>query len=232
MKTLKSRKRHALAIPRKPHRRPSSRTLKSRVGSGRRAESSRAPKAARPTSGNRIRGRRGQLSPGEIERQRIDAQYQTAVKNFEAAVRAFQKQKYRKAMETFENLVDSEFTEVVQRARMYMRLCQQKVNRSGPARSTAEEYYTLGVAALNARELERAIEHLGKAEKLRPNKDHIQYALAAAHSLRGNVSSALEHLKVAIRLRPEDRFQARRDEDFQGLASDSRFRRLVYAQGL
>jgi tetratricopeptide (TPR) repeat protein len=176
-------------------------------------------------------GRHGRFSPGEIERQWIDAQYQVAVKNFEAAVRAFQKQKFQKAMRLFENLADSEFAEVMQRARVYMRLCQQKVGRTGPAPRTAEEYYTLGVAALNARELERAIEHLDKAEKLRPNKDHIQYALAAAHSLRGNVNSALEHLKAAIKLRPEDRFQARRDEDFQGLASDSRFRHLVYAGG-
>ncbi len=231
MKTLKSSKRHSLAISRKPHLRSSGRTIKSRAGSGRRTESS-ASRALKP----KLRGRGGaghsRPSPGEIERQRIDAQYQAAVKTFESAVRAFQKQKYHKAMELFENLVKSEFTEVVQRARVYMRLCQQKVNRSGPTPRTAEEYYTFGVAALNARELESAIEHLGKAERLRPNKDHIQYALAAAYSLRGNASSALEHLKAAIRLRPEDRFQARRDEDFQRLASDSRFRQLLYAESL
>jgi UDP-glucose 4-epimerase len=39
--------------------------------------------------------------------------------------------------------------------------------------------------------------------------------------------AALEHLQVAVTLRPENRFHARRDDDFQCLASDPRFRRLM-----
>ena len=35
-------------------------------------------------------------------------------------------------------------------------------------------------------------------------------------------------LKEAIALRPQNRIQAKRDEDFQALAADARFRELVF----
>jgi tetratricopeptide (TPR) repeat protein len=89
--------------------------------------------------------------------------------------------------------------------------------------------YTLGVGALNSRHLDEAIEYLNKAQKSAPKLEHICYALAAAYSLRGDAESALQRLKEAIALRPENRIQARSDEDFQALATDARFRELVYA---
>ena len=85
------------------------------------------------------------------------------------------------------------------------------------------------MGALNSRRLDDAIEYLNKAQKSAPKLDHICYALAAAYSLRGDAQSALHHLKAAIALRPENRIQARRDEDFQALATDARFKELVFA---
>jgi hypothetical protein len=52
--------------------------------------------------------------------------------------------------------------------------------------------------------------------------------LAAAYSLRGDAEYALQNLKEAIALRPQNRIQARRDDDFQALATDARFRELVF----
>jgi tetratricopeptide (TPR) repeat protein len=88
------------------------------------------------------------------------------------------------------------------------------------------------VGALNSRRLDDAIEYLNKAQKSAPKLEHICYALAAAYSLRGDAQSALQHLKEAITLRPENRIQARRDEDFQALATDPRFKELVFASNL
>jgi tetratricopeptide (TPR) repeat protein len=89
----------------------------------------------------------------------------------------------------------------------------------------------MGIACLNARRLELAVEHLSKADKLRPNQDHVRYALAASHALLGTIDEALAHLEVALALRPENRIYARRDEDFLGLADDPRFRQLVNPAG-
>lgn len=171
------------------------------------------------------------MSPLNSEIQRVDLQYQAAVRNFETAVRAFQKQNFHKAAEIFEKLVDSEVRDVAERARVHLRLCQQRTRRPATAPRSADEYYAQGVASLNGRNLELAVQQLGKADKLKPNQDHIRYALAAAQALLGNLDTAIEHLEVAVTLRPENRIYVRRDEDFRGLASDPRFRRLLHAAG-
>jgi tetratricopeptide (TPR) repeat protein len=163
------------------------------------------------------------------EKVHIDVRYQVAIRNFEIAARAFQRQNYAKAKEVFEKLASGEVSEVAERARVHLRLCEQRLGRSTPGPKTSEDYYTLGVGELNARRLDAAVEHLTKAQKLNGSRDHIRYALAAAHALRGNAEVALEHLQAAIQLRSENRIQARHDEDFQGLAHDPRFRSLVFS---
>lgn len=167
-------------------------------------------------------------TPGPAEEQRTRLQYLTAVKNFEAGVRFFQKRNYENAKEVFEKLAAGSPHEVANRAETYLRLCEQKLGRRELAPKTAADYYNLGVAQLNARNLESAIGYLNRADRLGPNQDHVRYALAAAHTLLGNVEAALGHLKVAIELRPANRFLSRRDEDFQLLADEPRFRRLLH----
>jgi len=171
------------------------------------------------------------MPPVDPDRQRIDVQYQSAVRNFEIAVRALQKQNYDRAAEIFEKLAEGEARDVAERARVHLRFCRERTRRAAPAPRSAEEYYTLGVACLNVRNLPLAVEQLSKADKLKPNQDHIRYALAAAHARQGNTEAAIEHLGAAVSLRPQNRIQARYDEDFQGLISDSRFRRLLYPAG-
>jgi tetratricopeptide (TPR) repeat protein len=146
-------------------------------------------------------------------------------------VRAFQKQNYNKAAEIFEKLVESNARDVAERAHMHLRLCRQRTGRPAPLPKSADEYYTLGVACLNAREFGLAVEHLSKADKLKPHQDHIHYALAVSHALGGNPDQAFAHLEASFALRPENRIHARRDEDFQGLSADPRFRRLIYPAG-
>ena len=159
---------------------------------------------------------------------RSEALFQAAVKNFELGARAFRKQNYEKAKEIFEKLASTGVAGVAERARVHLRLCEQKLSRPIPPPRKAEDLYTLGVGALNSRRLDDAIEYLNKAQKSAPKLEHICYALAAAYSLRGDAEPALQHLREAIILRPQNRIQARRDEDFQAMAIDPRFRELVF----
>lgn len=176
----------------------------------------------------KIAGKKGVAVPAPL-RSHVDVPYQTAIRNFEIGVRAFQKQDYHKAAEVFEKLADIDARDIAERAQIHLRLCRQRTGRPAAAPKSAEEYYALGIACLNARNLPQAIEHLGKADKLKPHQDHIQYALAVSHALEGNSDVAFTHLEAAFTLRPENRFHARRDEDFQGLTNDPRFRRLIYS---
>jgi tetratricopeptide (TPR) repeat protein len=156
------------------------------------------------------------------------ALFQAAVRNFELGARAFHKQNYEKAKEIFEKLASTGVAGVAERARIHLRLCEQRLSRPAPPPKKAEDLYTLGVGALNSRRLDDAIEYLHKARKSAPNLEHVSYALAAAYSLRGDAEDALQHLREAITLRPQNRIQAKRDEDFQALAADARFKELVF----
>lgn len=163
---------------------------------------------------------------------RVNVSYQSAIKNFEMGVRAFQKQNYERAAEIFQKLVNIDAREVAERAKLHLRLCQQRTGRFASQPKSADEFYALGVACLNARDFSQAIENLGRADKLKPNQDHVHYALAAGHALRGDSDAAFAHLERAFTLRPENRIHARRDQDFQGLAADPRFRRLIHPAGV
>jgi len=85
----------------------------------------------------------------------------------------------------------------------------------------------VGIAELNRRELGSAIQHLEHALKLAPKADHVLYALAAASAIQGHRDNALQYLKQAIHFRPENRFLAARDSDFESLKEDPDFKQLV-----
>jgi tetratricopeptide (TPR) repeat protein len=199
-------------------------------GSGRvRSRQSAAAKSVRGLAATRVRASTMPvLSAAEMDRS--DPQFKAALKSFSAAARCFHKQNYEKAQELFEKVAGSPARELAERARVHLVLCEHKLGRPARAPKTAGEYYDMGVAELNARHLEVAIEYLSKADKSAPNREHIKYALAAAHSIQRNADVAIVHLKAAIALRPGNRFQVRFDDDFQPLASDPRFKRLIYAE--
>ncbi len=95
---------------------------------------------------------------------------------------------------------------------------------------TAEEHYQRGVAMMNLGRWDEARESLEKARKQAPKADHIVYALAALDCLTGEADSALANLKLAIELRPANRYHARNDEDFAFLQEDPRFTELLYPE--
>ncbi len=229
MKTVKKTRRNVLGSARKRRVGAFRANLSPQNGTHRRRPS-RLRSSAKPRHHGGVRANHKRAGRAEIETQRSDPRYQSAIKNFEIAARAFQRQNYEKAKEVFEKLASCEVFEVAERARVHLRLCEQRLGRPAQGPKTSEGLYTLGVGELNARQLNAAVEHLTKAQRLDGKQDHIRYALAAAHALRGNPEEALEHLKAAIELRPENRIHARHDDDFRGLAQDPRFRNLVSHQ--
>ncbi|HLW79875.1 MAG TPA: hypothetical protein VKU44_09790 [Terriglobia bacterium] len=172
-------------------------------------------------------GRAHARPDGTAKHQRVDPHYLAAIKAFELAVRQFQRKSFAKARQIFAKLCASAYPEVADRAKLHMRLCEQRKAQPTPTLKSAQDYYVLGVAELNARQLDSAVDHLKKADRLEPNREHIHYALAAAQALQGNADVAIGHLRLAVALRPQNSFQARGDDDFRSLASDPRFKSLV-----
>jgi tetratricopeptide (TPR) repeat protein len=188
-----------------------------------------AGKLVVPVSKRHASNGHGSNGRAPLARTNGDAEHAAAVKNFELAARSFRRKNFSKARELFEKLTATAPPDVADRARVHLHLCQQRLGRTGPAPKTANDFHILGISALNAGQAESAVTYLSKAHHLEPKREDIRYALAAAHALQGDAEVALEHLKAAIALRPQNRFQARHDEDFRSLSADPRFQTLVQA---
>lgn len=197
-------------------------------------------------TGKRTRARGGSTSAGRSKRLKVNALPVNArkskklraivdpaaelqLKQYEEALQYFQQQKYAKARPIFEKVIGGPNKELADRARVHLRIAQQRLRPTAAATPrTPEEHYQHGVAMMNLGRWDEAREHLLRARKLAPKADYVIYALAALDCLTGEVESAMENLKIAIRLRPENRYHARNDEDFAFLQEDPRFTELLY----
>ncbi len=156
---------------------------------------------------------------------------QAQLKAYEEALKLFQEQKFPRAKQSLEKVLDGPSKELHDRAEMHIRICDQRIARAPvPAAKSAEDHYTQGVALMNLGRWDEAREHLDRARKSAPKADHIVYAMAALDCLTGEAESAMQNLKVAIQLRPENRYHARNDEDFAFLQEDPRFTELLYPE--
>ena len=156
---------------------------------------------------------------------------QAQLKAYEEALGLFQQQKFHRAKQSLEHVLEGPTKELRDRALVHIRICDQKISRApAPAAKSVEDHYTQGVALMNLGRWDEAREHLDRAHKAAPKADHVVYAMAALDCLTGEADSAMENLKVAIQLRPENRYHARNDEDFSFLQEDPRFTELLYPE--
>src|SRR5215470_1840798 len=156
--------------------------------------------------------------------------FESAIHAYEAGIKLMHAEEFEKAIRCFEDLITEhpKEQEIQERAKILISASEKKIQEKGRAvLRSAEDYYNVGIAELNRRELEAALQHLQHALKLMPSGDHILYALATANALQGNREQALQFLKQSISHRGENRFLAIRDSDFESLQDDSEFRRLV-----
>jgi tetratricopeptide (TPR) repeat protein len=153
------------------------------------------------------------------------------MKVYEEAMALFHQQKFQRAKQELEKVLEGPSKELADRARTHLRITAQRMKPlSEQNPRSPEEHYQRGVAMMNLGRWDEARESLDKARKLAPKADHIHYALAALDCLTGEADSAMANLKVAIELRPSNRYHARNDEDFAFLQEDPRFTELLYPE--
>lgn len=153
------------------------------------------------------------------------------LKAYEEGLKHFQQQKFQRAKETLERVIEGPSKELADRARIHLRICGQRISRTPePAPKSAEDHYNQGIAMMNLGRWDDARQHLDRARKAAPKADHIVYAMAALDCLTGEAESSMQNLKIAIQLRAENRYRARNDEDFAFLQEDPRFTELLYPE--
>jgi tetratricopeptide (TPR) repeat protein len=161
----------------------------------------------------------------------IDPLVQAQMKVYEEAMSLFHQQKFQRAKQELEKVLAGPSKELADRARTHLRITEQRMKPlSEQNPKSPEEHYQRGVAMMNLGRWDEARESLDKARKLAPKADHVHYALAALDCLTGEADSAMVNLKVAIELRPSNRYHARNDEDFAFLQEDPRFTELLYPE--
>src|SRR3984885_7874012 len=204
------------------------------------------PKARKPNSGNHGRTKsptrrasnqlkRKPLAPqhppqrGGVEL--VGPRVQAQLKLYDEALSLFHQQKFAKAKGELEKVLEGPSKELADRARMHLKIAEQRMKPSHEQNpKTADEHYQRGGAMMNIGRWDEGRETLDRARKAPPKADYIPYALAALDCLTGEADSAMKNLKVAIELRPENRYHARNDEDFAFLQEDPRFTEMLYPE--
>lgn len=150
--------------------------------------------------------------------------------SFEAAMKFFHARDFQQAREVFMRAAEGPERDVAHRAILHAAMCDRRLQQAAPTLRSAEDYYTYGVAQINARNVAEARAHLEQALRLAPGADHVYYALALAQALGGDLASAYENMKRAIELEPRNRIMARQDADFAPLANQPPFDALLYPE--
>ena len=141
------------------------------------------------------------------------------LKTYEEAIALFAQSKLAEAHKRFLEAISGPAPHIADKARSYAQVCERRTASFDLKLSTAEDHFNYGVERLNARDVERAKDHLGRALKLDPRADHVLYTIALCCGISGDGDGACENLKRAIEMEPRNRILARQDPEFATLAS-------------
>ena len=150
---------------------------------------------------------------------------------YEAGVRALQRHDYLAGAEGFRGVIQGypEERELVERARLYLQVCERENAKRPATPQTAAEWVYAATLALNDGNQDRALTYLGKALETAPDSDHAHYIMAVALTDKGDSAAALRHLQQAIELNPDNRSTAIQDPDLDALRELSAFHEVLGA---
>lgn len=148
-----------------------------------------------------------------------------AVAVYERGVQALQRHDYDGAAGHFRTVLDKYpgEQELLERARLYLRVCERETERLPAAPKTAAERVYAATVALNSGDHTGALDHLQRALGEDPDSDHAHYTMAVALGMRGRPDEALTHLRRAVALNPDNRAIAREDPDLESIRNHHQF---------
>jgi tetratricopeptide (TPR) repeat protein len=195
---------------------------------GHRKKVDRKALSARPKAGTRLEKPApapAPASPAPPPPPRKPGFYE-AVAIYERGVQALQRHDFAGAASYFRTVLERypEERELLERARLYLRVCERETSRQpAEAKTPAERVYAATVA-LNSCDHTGALDHLQRALGEDPESDHAHYIMAVALGMRNRADEALEHLQQAIALNPDNRGLAKQDPDLDSIRDHDRFR--------
>jgi tetratricopeptide (TPR) repeat protein len=161
---------------------------------------------------------------------KVDPRFTQAVQNYEAGLKAMQTHKFDRAKAAFNKVLEGPSSELADRARLHLNICDQQLARTSTSFKTPEEHYDYAVSLMNGGDYDSARSHLEKVLKQYPKADYVWYGIAVLDCLTVRIEDCLRNLQQSIKLNAANRFQARNDSDFAKMADDPRFTELLYPE--
>jgi tetratricopeptide (TPR) repeat protein len=150
---------------------------------------------------------------------------------YERGIEALQRRAWAEAADRFRELMTRfpEERELHDRAQVYLRVCERELASAAAQPRSKEERLVAATVALNAGDHQRTLTLLQEVLREDPSSDLAEYMSAVVLAATGQRDQAMERLRRAIELNPENRNLARQDSDLEALQEDEGFRRLMEA---
>ena len=148
---------------------------------------------------------------------------------YERGLQALQRRDFAASADALRHVIDRypDERELLERARLYLKVCERELEPKEPAPKTADEWAYAATVALNAGDEATALRHLQRAVTEDARHDHARYMLAVVSARRGDPVTALEHLRQAVTLNPENRSLARQDPELESIRDEAGFKAIV-----
>lgn len=152
-------------------------------------------------------------------------EYDKALTAYSQAMKAFHKGEYQKAAEMLKEFLEKHIIEkeLVDRAQVYLSICQEQQKDKIIKLKTFDDYYQYSVYKINNGEYEEGLKLLNKALEIKPQEGKIFYLMADACCLMGKTNECLEYLKKAIQNDKYFKILAQNEKDFESLREDKKF---------
>lgn len=145
---------------------------------------------------------------------------------YERGLQALQRRDFAAAAAALRTVIERypDERELLERARLYLKVCERELEPKEPAPKTADEWVYAATVSLNAGDEAAALQRLQRALAADAAHDHAHYMMAVASVRRNDLEAALDHLHHAVSLNPENRGLARQDPDLDALRDLPGFR--------
>jgi predicted Zn-dependent protease len=152
--------------------------------------------------------------------------YKKILDAYGQAIKAYRKGDCAKAKELFQAFLEKHSTEkeLVDRAQMYLALCEDREKKDAIPLKTFEDHYQYAVYKLNQGDHSEAIKLLEKAKTLKPKEGKVTYLMALTYCQMEDTKNCLENLKDAIH---KDKFfgiLAQNEPGLEPLWEDKKFK--------
>lgn len=152
-------------------------------------------------------------------------EYQKTLAAYNLVMKDFHKKHYEKASQSIMAFLEkcSSEKELVDRARIYLKICENQLKKAPEALKTFDDYYESSIIKINENEPDEALKLLEKAQKMKPEEGKIFFLMADALCLMEKEDECLGNLRKAIQIDESFAVLAQNEPDFEPLWNNKKF---------